>query len=307
MDKFKIFGAKQEQPIAEDENDDQDDDGDDNEDDDNDEDDAPDEKESECNTKTTESVQNEAEIEASLKMNIIEKPPVWPFAITSPYGKLRKLQHSTKAKVHTGIDFVGWNGKSYIVDTVKSGVYGKVLFARLEKSDQRGTNWGGRGNTVTVQCTKNPKLYSNYLHLASIAVKEGQLVTPDTVIGMMGNTGHSLGAHLHYEIKEASADKVQMSNGIPIPSHHVDPNIYYLGDFNRQSKIMDAKKMKILHKGEADADVEFLQSLLTMRGYKVIIDGHFGQTTEDVVKDFQTDAKLTADGIVGPGTWAQLV
>lgn len=40
-----------------------------------------------------------------------------------------------------------------------------------------------------------------YFHLASIAVKEGQAVTKDTKIGVMGKTGVlSTGVHLHYEI-----------------------------------------------------------------------------------------------------------
>ncbi len=43
-------------------------------------------------------------------------------------------------------------------------------------------------------------LYSTYAHLSAWYVNEGDLVTPDTVIGRMGNTGYSFGAHLHLEI-----------------------------------------------------------------------------------------------------------
>ena len=39
-----------------------------------------------------------------------------------------------------------------------------------------------------------------YFHLDSIAVKVGQVISKDTVIGMYGNTGASSGAHLHMEI-----------------------------------------------------------------------------------------------------------
>lgn len=43
-------------------------------------------------------------------------------------------------------------------------------------------------------------LYSTYAHLSSWNVNVGQVVTPNTMIGRMGNTGNSTGAHLHMEI-----------------------------------------------------------------------------------------------------------
>ncbi len=43
-------------------------------------------------------------------------------------------------------------------------------------------------------------LYSTYAHLSAWYVNVGDVVTTDTVIGRMGNTGYSTGAHLHLEI-----------------------------------------------------------------------------------------------------------
>lgn len=43
-------------------------------------------------------------------------------------------------------------------------------------------------------------IYSTYAHLSSWYVNVGDTVTPDTVIGRMGNTGYSFGAHLHLEV-----------------------------------------------------------------------------------------------------------
>lgn len=43
-------------------------------------------------------------------------------------------------------------------------------------------------------------IYSTYAHLSAWYVNVGQVVTPDTLIGRMGNTGYSFGAHLHLEV-----------------------------------------------------------------------------------------------------------
>ena len=46
--------------------------------------------------------------------------------------------------------------------------------------------------------------------------------------------------------------------------------------------------------------------LLIEAGLETDIDGIFGRHTESLVRDFQADRGLTADGIVGPRTWAEL-
>lgn len=42
------------------------------------------------------------------------------------------------------------------------------------------------------------------------------------------------------------------------------------------------------------------------RWYKGSIDGSYGPNTANAVRQFQVDRKLSADGIVGPSTWAAL-
>ena len=64
--------------------------------------------------------------------------------------------------------------------------------------------------------------------------------------------------------------------------------------------------MKILKKGSKGDEVEVLQHLLNVKGHKVTIDGDFGVKTEVAVKAYQKAKGLTADGIVGPKTWAAL-
>jgi peptidoglycan hydrolase-like protein with peptidoglycan-binding domain len=53
--------------------------------------------------------------------------------------------------------------------------------------------------------------------------------------------------------------------------------------------------------------VRSLQYLLDAHGAKVAADGVFGANTEAAVLAFQRAHHLTADGVVGPQTWAALI
>lgn len=72
-------------------------------------------------------------------------------------------------------------------------------------------------------------------------------------------------------------------------------------------KFDPAKNIPTLRKGNNCDEVVELQALLNAKyGYDLEIDGAFGAKTEAAVKDFQRKHGLTADGIVGPKTWAAL-
>jgi N-acetylmuramoyl-L-alanine amidase len=58
--------------------------------------------------------------------------------------------------------------------------------------------------------------------------------------------------------------------------------------------------------GLKGAGVKRMQGKLVEHGYKIAVDGIFGKGTEDAVKAFQRSRGLTADGICGDSTWAEL-
>jgi len=62
----------------------------------------------------------------------------------------------------------------------------------------------------------------------------------------------------------------------------------------------------VLKKGMRGEEVRQLQQYLVDLGYPLQVDGIFGQETLTVVKMFQSDEGLTADGIVGTKTFAAL-
>lgn len=61
-----------------------------------------------------------------------------------------------------------------------------------------------------------------------------------------------------------------------------------------------------LRRLSAGIDVEYLQNKLNAHGFKLRVDGSFGQVTEAAVIKFQQASGLVPDGVVGPQTWKAL-
>lgn len=61
-----------------------------------------------------------------------------------------------------------------------------------------------------------------------------------------------------------------------------------------------------MYHGEVSDRVRLLQSFLKWYGYKITVDGLFGDATLKAVKDFQKKSGIKADGIVGPNTIAAM-
>lgn len=111
--------------------------------------------------------------------------------VTSPYGN-RTLNGA--ADYHAGYDMVGV-GSSDVV----AAVGGTVATSQII-TDKSNLTWQW-GNYVCIKTDAGQ--YHYYCHLASRAVKKGQRVKAGDKIGVMGNTGYSFGAHLHFEARKS--------------------------------------------------------------------------------------------------------
>jgi len=107
-------------------------------------------------------------------------------SFSSFFGYRSDPFNPSAAEFHPGLDFKGEKG-----DAVKCTATGTIVFAGWEN---------GYGNCIRIQHINN--LETLYGHLSRIGVKVGQKVTAGDVIGAVGNTGHSTGAHLHYEVRK---------------------------------------------------------------------------------------------------------
>lgn len=68
----------------------------------------------------------------------------------------------------------------------------------------------------------------------------------------------------------------------------------------------ESGKKPVLSKGSKGSWVKTLQGRLVIKGYKIAIDGDFGEMTKQAVIAFQGECGLVKDGIVGSKTWEKL-
>lgn len=113
--------------------------------------------------------------------------------VTSEYSLSRTITVNgiTTTRPHKGIDLAYVGGK---VGDVVAAADGEIVFAGWQR---------GYGNCITIKHTDssgNIMAQTHYAHLEIIYISEGQ-VGAGTAIGREGNTGHSGGNHLHFEIR----------------------------------------------------------------------------------------------------------
>ena len=61
-------------------------------------------------------------------------------------------------------------------------------------------NWSANGNCVEVRHSDG--VLAKYLHLSENKVEPGDRVSAGDVLALSGNTGHSTGPHLHYQLND---------------------------------------------------------------------------------------------------------
>lgn len=93
----------------------------------------------------------------------------------------------------------GWNGVDLGAargTPISAAADGVVIIARL-------SGWnGGYGNYVVIQHDNGTQTL--YSHASKVLVRPGQSVTAGQTIALVGNSGLSTGAHLHFEVRGAA-------------------------------------------------------------------------------------------------------
>jgi murein DD-endopeptidase MepM/ murein hydrolase activator NlpD len=98
--------------------------------------------------------------------------------ITSDFGWRKYHPHyGTDIDLHTG-------------DAVVASFDGMVRMAKY---------YYGYGNCIVLRHSNG--LETVYAHLSKISVSVGQTISAGEIVGLGGNTGHSFGSHLHFEMR----------------------------------------------------------------------------------------------------------
>lgn len=203
--------------------------------------------------------------------------------ITSRFG-MRTLNGSTK--MHNGIDLVAaTKSGGSAVDDIKAHTGGTIEAVGYNASAGYYIQIAVDANTLMV-----------YYHLKELPTqKKGAAVKTGEIIGRMGSTGNSTGAHLHFGIKSFG--------------QWIDPEPFLDADY--RPTVSENKNLSIgmrtLRQGAKGEDVRALQILLAGYGERLGADGIFGPITESAVRDFQGRNGLDADGVVGKLTWSALL
>lgn len=120
------------------------------------------------------------------------RPPAattaWRWPLTGPITQ-RFGETKTQYGFHQGLDIDGEIG-----DRVRAARGGRVVLAGTADA------CGG----LQVRIDHGNGFESWYRHLSRIEVKRGEVVAAGTVIGRVGNTGCSLGSHLHFGIRKGT-------------------------------------------------------------------------------------------------------
>ncbi|MEU9608393.1 M23 family metallopeptidase [Streptomyces sp. NPDC048057] len=111
--------------------------------------------------------------------------PVAGSQVTTSYEANSSLWSSGS---HTGVDFHASSGTQVV--SVGAGTVVEAGWA------------GSYGYNVVIKMRDGS--YTQYAHLSSVTVGEGQAVMPGQQIGRAGSTGNSTGAHLHFEVRTSA-------------------------------------------------------------------------------------------------------
>ncbi len=139
-------------------------------------------------------IQEERE-KTTAAFNTISPAPLWsgaflyPLAhrrVTAPFGDSRSYNGRPVSSYHAGIDYGASAGTA-----VMAAATGQVVLAEDDLFYHGGMIILHHGLNV----------FSAYCHLSSVDVQVGQVVNAGDVIGKVGSTGLSTGAHLHWEIR----------------------------------------------------------------------------------------------------------
>lgn len=147
--------------------------------------------------------------------------------VTSNFGIRKDPLDSSKQQMHKGID----------IQTKHEPVLATEDHGKVIETNENINSPGGKSVTVEYDRNDGSKYQCTYMHLDSIAVKEGESVNAGQTLGISGNTGtRTTGEHLHFGVKAVSPDGT---------ARDIDPGAY-LAEIAQRGNL----SLQALHNGK---------------------------------------------------------
>lgn len=124
------------------------------------------------------------ELVEQLVLSLPSTLPAEGMNLSSGFGYRRDPFNGSGA-MHAGLDFKGAHASP-----IRAAAAGRIAFVGRQS---------GYGNTIEID--HGHGIMTRYAHMSGFVARVGQLVTPGTLIGLMGSTGRSTGTHLHFEVR----------------------------------------------------------------------------------------------------------
>ena len=127
-------------------------------------------------------------------------PSIWPMAyspimrITEGFG-YRIYPFTGTLEFHKGIDIAS-EGNSKVLASADG-----IVANHFIPPEQEGTYGGNDVYGGMIEIDHGNGFLTRYAHLSQTFIHEGNIVKRGDVIGVVGNTGKSVGIHLHYEVE----------------------------------------------------------------------------------------------------------
>ncbi|HHU70757.1 MAG TPA: peptidoglycan DD-metalloendopeptidase family protein [Clostridiales bacterium] len=235
---------------------------------------------------------------------------LWPLpydkGITSYHGE-RDIPVAGASSNHKGIDISAIEGTPIMA--TKSGDIVPMGY------DRRMGNW-----TVI---DHRDGTYSTYQHMQSHEIIKEGFVNKGDIIGYVGRTGNSTGAHLHFEIRIGEVGRAKEFylmppvNPLSYEYTNAPPNIIVekeepiqrKDNKNSMSKNIYPYPERIIYRNipmMRGDDIKWVQTALCDLGYILVVDGFFGDISKTMLIQFQRDNNLVANGVCDESTLEKL-
>lgn len=200
--------------------------------------------------------------------------------------------------IHGGMDIVGTTGTNGLTDTIIAHSAGTIVTV-CNTCNQTNSTGSSYGNYVKIKHRNG--MYTLYAHMkyGTVNLKVGNTVNKGDILGYMGNTGHSFGAHLHFEVRDSNDVRIN-----PQPYLDVDlPTISTSGNNNNTVASPSIVPKNVIQNAKA---IQIWLNSYYKSG--LIVDGSLGSLSKKAIcKALQIElnrlgANLAVDGSFGPAS-----